>query len=176
MYNMDINGIVKQMQEFKLFGLKFRLEVVLLCVALGYVIGAHLFCSCLTVDPQEGFQLLTDIKDMVMNRLTGKSVSGSGSGSGTTESFVTSQFAEVNSGVDNGVPNSNGVAAHLANDHTSTSMPLEEGKMDFFEKTQFKADCCPSTYSNGDGCACLSFDQLNHVRSRGGNSTGVSEF
>ena len=113
MYNMDINGIVKQMQEFKLFGLKFRLEVVLLCVALGYVIGAHLFCSCLTVDPQEGFQLLTDIKDMVMNRLTGKSVSGSGSGSGTTESFVTSQFAEVNSGVDNGVPNSNGVAAHF---------------------------------------------------------------
>ena len=82
MYNMDINGIVKQMQEFKLFGLKFRLEVVLLCVALGYVIGAHLFCSCLTVNPQEGFQLLTDIKDMVMNRLTGKSVSGSGSGSG----------------------------------------------------------------------------------------------
>ena len=171
---MDINSIVKQIQEFKLFGLKFRLEVVLLCVALGYVIGAHVFCSCLTVDPQEGFQLLFDIKDVIMKRLTGKTV-GSGTGSGV-ETFVTSQFAEVNSGVDSGVPNPEGVAAHLKSDHTSTSMPLDDGKKDFFEKTQFKADCCPSTFSNGDGCACLSFDQLNHIRSRGGNSTGVSDF
>ena len=175
MYNMDINSIVKQMQEFKLFGLKFRLEVVLLCVALGYVIGAHVFCSCLTVDPQEGFALLTDMKNLIMNRLTGKT-SGSGSGSGSRESFVTSQFAEVDSGIDSGVPNPEGVAAHLKNDHTSTSMPLDNDKKDFFEKTEFKADCCPSTFSNGDGCACLSFDQLNHIRSRGGNSTQTSEF
>ena len=116
-----------------------------------------------------------DNNTIAYNKLTGKKV-GSGSGSGTTETFVTSQFAEVDSGIDAGVPNPEGVAAHLKSDHKSTSMPLDDNKKDFFEKTEFKADCCPSTYSNGDGCACLSFDQLNHIRSRGGNSTGVSDF
>jgi hypothetical protein len=32
--------------EFKLFGLTFRLEVVIICVILGILMGAHLLCSC----------------------------------------------------------------------------------------------------------------------------------
>jgi hypothetical protein len=31
--------------EYKLFGLTFRLEVVVICVVLGIVIGANLFCN-----------------------------------------------------------------------------------------------------------------------------------
>ena len=40
--------------EFKLFGIKLRLEVVLLCIALGMVIGTELLCSCVKKD---GFTL-----------------------------------------------------------------------------------------------------------------------
>lgn len=31
--------------EYKLFGVKFRLEVVLICLVLGIIIGANLFCG-----------------------------------------------------------------------------------------------------------------------------------
>jgi hypothetical protein len=32
--------------EFKLFGLRFRLEVVIITIVLGILLGAHLFCGC----------------------------------------------------------------------------------------------------------------------------------
>jgi hypothetical protein len=32
--------------EFRLFGLTFRLEVVIICVILGILLGSHLLCSC----------------------------------------------------------------------------------------------------------------------------------
>ena len=38
--------------EFNIFGIKVRLEVVLLCVALGMIIGTELLCSCVK---KEGF-------------------------------------------------------------------------------------------------------------------------
>ena len=44
--------------EVKLLGLTFRVEVVVICIILGWVLGAHLFCSCLRVTPYEGFEML----------------------------------------------------------------------------------------------------------------------
>ncbi len=39
----------------------------------------------------------------------------------------------------------------------------------FLEGTEFKPSCCPSMYTNSTGCACLTMDQYNYLRSRGGN-------
>ena len=52
--------------EVKLFGLTFRLEVVAICILLGWVLGAFLFCSCVKVTPLEGFEMIkSSIESMV---------------------------------------------------------------------------------------------------------------
>jgi hypothetical protein len=50
-------------------------------------------------------------------------------------------------------------------------IPLPEGEMIFFKDTKFDASCCPGTYSNSVGCACLSKKQLQYLTMRGGNNT-----
>ena len=65
--------------ETKLFGITFRVEIAILCIALGYILGAHLFCSCLRITPMEGFEMLGGIKNAVNDKMNG---SGSNAGSG----------------------------------------------------------------------------------------------
>jgi hypothetical protein len=42
--------------------------------------------------------------------------------------------------------------------------------------TQFKPECCPSAYSTGSGCACLSKGKEEYLSSRGGNNVPYSEY
>lgn len=52
--------------EVKMLGLTFRVEVVVICIILGWIMGAHLFCSCMRVTPYEGFEMLkSSTKDML---------------------------------------------------------------------------------------------------------------
>ena len=54
--------------EVKLLGLTFRVEVVVLCILLGWIIGAHLFCSCVKITPSEGFQMIkSTVESMLSN-------------------------------------------------------------------------------------------------------------
>jgi hypothetical protein len=48
---------------------------------------------------------------------------------------------------------------------------VDDDQMFFFENNKFKPECCPSTYSTGSGCACISDDQINYLNQRGGNRT-----
>ncbi len=48
--------------------------------------------------------------------------------------------------------------------------PLAHGELDMFANTAFKPECCPTTYSNSMGCACISKDQYNYLITRGGNN------
>jgi hypothetical protein len=50
-------------------------------------------------------------------------------------------------------------------------IPLPEGQMFFFKDTKFSPSCCPSTYTSGIGCACMSKKQFQHLTERGGNHT-----
>jgi len=131
--------------EFKLLGMTFRLEIVLLAILLIYIINAHTICSCSKVSLSEGFQM---IKDM-----------------GTALNYDMSE----------GVPlNKTPGPLYMNQNFKSTNIPLPDGKMDFFENTQFKPECCPNVFSTGAGCACLSKDQINHLFQRGGNNTTSS--
>lgn len=54
--------------EVKLLGLTFRVEVVVLCILLGWILGAHLFCSCVRITPYEGFQMIkSSVENMMSN-------------------------------------------------------------------------------------------------------------
>ena len=55
-------------------------------------------------------------------------------------------------------------------------IPLPEGELLFFDTTKFSPDCCPSTYSNADGCVCASPEQMKYLNERGGNRTLTSEY
>jgi hypothetical protein len=55
-------------------------------------------------------------------------------------------------------------------------IPLPEGELLFFDSTKFSPDCCPSVYSNADGCVCASPEQMKYLNERGGNRTLTSEY
>jgi len=55
-------------------------------------------------------------------------------------------------------------------------VPLPEGELVFFDKTKFSPECCPSSYSNGEGCVCASPEQMQYLNQRGGNRTLTSVY
>ena len=61
-------------------------------------------------------------------------------------------------------------------DRAAQPVPLPEGQLDMFANTPFKPECCPNTYSNSTGCACMTVNQYNYLRERGGNNVPYSEY
>ena len=45
-----------------------------------------------------------------------------------------------------------------------------------FKDTAFKPECCPNTYSNSMGCACMTTQQYNYLNNRGGNNVPYSQY
>jgi hypothetical protein len=86
----------------------------------------------------------------------------------------TSSWSKPNMTVVPGQPLSQGVKDFLARE--PQPVPLPEGEMLMFANTPFKPDCCPNTYSNSMGCACMTGPQYNYLILRGGNNTPYSEY
>jgi hypothetical protein len=68
-----------------------------------------------------------------------------------------------------GMGNENKLDSYQYN--SGPTIPLPEGELYFFKDTKFDPSCCPATYSNSTGCACLSKPQFNYLTTRGGNHT-----
>jgi len=86
----------------------------------------------------------------------------------------TSSWFSKNLSVVKGAPLSDGVKAFL--DRPKQPIPLPEGEMLLFAKTPFKPECCPNTYTNGNGCACMTGEQYNWLGMRGGNNVPYSQY
>ena len=143
--------------EFKLFGLTFRLEVVVICVIVGWMLCAHLLCSCAKVSLKEGMQLL------------GAPVSWE------MEKHVPGSWTSKANKYANGMGYQENSKRYQA--YTGTQVPLPPDQMLFFADNEFKPECCPTTYSNGSGCACPSSEQVKYLNERGGNrSMAPSDF
>ena len=50
-------------------------------------------------------------------------------------------------------------------------VPLPEGELLIFDNNKFSPECCPSAYSNSDGCVCAAPEQMKYLNERGGNRT-----
>ena len=140
-------------REVKVLGFSFRLDVALVFLVIGWILGAHLLCSCVNVKVT---------KTEGMSNLGDKEVSPS--------SWI-SRAAEYAGGM--------GYKSVLAKHETYKGgpVPLPEGQLDFLYDNQFRPECCPSTYSTGTGCACMSSEQIQYLNQRGGNRTmAPSEF
>jgi hypothetical protein len=55
-------------------------------------------------------------------------------------------------------------------------LPLPEGELSFLANTEFKPECCPNTYSNSMGCACMTAKDYNYLITRGGNNVPYSDY
>lgn len=147
------------MSDFKLFGYKFNIALVIACIILGYVIGTFTVCSCSRITVKEGMQLLSGAP---IGYKMGKGVSGSWDsnpkGMATTEDMY--KKLEGNSA-------------------PSPVEMLKEGKLDIFGENKFSPTCCANSgtgYSNSSGCLCTSSEQVQYLNSRGGNRTYASEY
>lgn len=166
--------------ELKLFGYEARLEIVVACIVIGMIAGLFMFCDCFQYSIFEG---------MTPNDLNGKNKNvADKKASDKKEGFVNLSNNELN--VDDSytmgwVQTAKRYASGMGNknrlntykDNVGTPVPLPEGELFFLADNKFKPKCCPSTYSNSTGCACLSQDQVNYINQRGGNRTlGPTEF
>jgi hypothetical protein len=86
----------------------------------------------------------------------------------------TSSWSAQNMTVVPGQPLSSGVKAFMARE--PQPVPLPEGEMLMFANTPFKPECCPNTYSNSSGCACMTGNQYNYLITRGSNNVPYSEY
>jgi len=67
-------------------------------------------------------------------------------------------------------------AAQAIIDRPNQSLPLPEGQLSLFDNMQFSPTCCPNTYSNSMGCACMNPNTYNYLITRGGNNVPYSEY
>jgi len=160
--------------ELTILGLKCRLEIMIACVIVGFIIASFTICNCIKVTPEacasviknstgigkEGFQ---STYDTINAASVDYSMNQDSKGSWKEKAL---DYAG-NMGYDT-------VLASRAN-NKGTIVPLQN-TMDFFKNNAFKPECCPSTYTSSAGCACTSISQLNYLNQRGGNRTLSSEF
>jgi hypothetical protein len=45
-----------------------------------------------------------------------------------------------------------------------------------FDNTPFSPECCSTSYSNSQGCACMSMSQYTYLIERGGNNVPFSQY
>ena len=196
MYNMDIT----------IFGYKLNLEVLILIGVVYLILVGHLFCGCCNMnrimesfvnnkDADKKAKANTNLPSQNAEGMAGSvhvtpSVSTqskegfTGANINYGESSVfdlkndtpidTSAWSAQNMTVVPGQPLSEGVKKFLARE--PQPVPLPEGEMLMFANTPFKPECCPNTYSNSSGCACMTGEQYNGLISRFGNNVPYSEY
>ena len=174
MYNMDIS----------IFGFKLNLEVLILIGVVYLILVGHTLGGCSRVGLMEGLDVMktaaAGAKKAVEKKTEG--FSGANTNYGESSSYDlssdvpvnTSSWSAQNMTVVKGQPLSKGVKQFLARE--PQPVPLPEGEMLMFANTPFKPECCPNTYSNSTGCACMTGEQYNFLVLRGGNNVPYSEF
>lgn len=186
--------------EIAILGYKFNLEVLILIGVVYLITVGHTVCGCcnmrgiaegLTTATSAGITAAASslIQQQKINPLM------TSNGSITKEGFVgantnygesslyslsnntsinTSSMMAPNLTVVAGQPLSAGVQSILK--RKPQPVPLPEGELLMFANTPFKPECCPNTFSNSSGCACMTTDQYNYLILRGGNNVPYSEY
>lgn len=156
------------MSIVSLFGFKINLEILILIGVLYLILVGHTVCGCCNMNGmtsmfKEGFA--------GANTNYGESSRYSLS---NNKKIDTNKWSKPDLTVTSGQSLSPGVQQIL--NRTPQPVPLPEGEMLMFANTPFKPECCPNTYSNSEGCACMTTDQYNYLILRGGNNAPYSEY
>ena len=156
--------------EIKIFGYEVRVEVVIACVIIGMVMGLVMFCDCFQYNLIEG---MTSKKHTKNNGKEG--FTNLNNNDLHIDNSYTMGWVQTAKRYADGMGYENKLNSYKNN--VGTPVPLPEGELFFFADNKFKPECCPSTYSDSMGCACLSQAQVTYINERGGNRTlGPTEF
>jgi len=185
MYNMDIN----------LFGFKLNLEILILIGVVYLIMVGHTIGGCCNMPLiMEGLSNMTssdasgnstssdNIKKMAMIKKKQEGFAGANTNYGESSQYSLGDYSTVDTSswgqptltVTPGKPLSKAVKQFMAREEQP--VPLPEGEMLMFANTPFKPECCPNTYSNSSGCACMTGGQYNALISRFGNNVPYSEY
>jgi hypothetical protein len=152
--------------ELKIMGHHARVELVVLFLVIGMVLGGHIFCSC-TSFSMNGMP--SDVGSVIKEAFTQQL--------GSDDYSATNR----NGGWVNAAQN---YAQHVGNQNNAKSgeyhkggpIPLPPGELLIFAENEIKPECCPSYYASSNGCVCASKKQLDYLNQRGGNRTYGSDF
>jgi hypothetical protein len=139
-----------------LFGQTIRVEVIIVSMIVGAILGTHLLCSCSKLSMKEGFALLGAPTSYHM-------------GEGVPTSWENKSELSYNG------PN-DWYKSLEGNTAPEPNKWVESGKLEFLAENKFDSKCCPSFYSGDSGCPCISPEQMKYLNSRGGNRTFPTEF
>ena len=153
--------------EIKIFGYEVRIEVAIACVIIGMVMGLVMFCDCFQYNLIEGMATKKNGKKEGFTNLNNNDLH--------IDNSYTMGWVKTAKRYADGMGYENKLNSYK--DNVGTPVPLPEGQLFFFADNKFKPECCPSTYSDSMGCACLSQAQVTYINERGGNRTlGPTEF
>jgi hypothetical protein len=151
--------------DISILGYKLNVELLILIGVVYLILVGHTVCGCSSVHGvQEGFD----------GANTNYGESSSYSLNAAMTPINTGSWNLPNMTVTPGQPLSKGVQDVL--NRPEQSIPLPEGELSMFANTPFKPECCPNTYSNSSGCACMTTGQYNYLVTRGGNNVPYSEY
>lgn len=143
-----------------------RVEILVLIGIIFFILFGNTLISCFRYTGKEGFSSKYtydyDARNQAPFTLN------------DTKQVNTSSWFDANLTYSKG--ESPGTAAQSILSRQAGSIPLPEGELLMFDKTDFKPECCPNTYSNSMGCACMSVDQYSYLTNRGGNNVPYSEY
>lgn len=165
--------------EISIGSYKLRLEILILIVVVFWIMFGHLLCGCSRVGlfeamstikngKKEGFKYKYDgfsTIDMAPDFSQAK-----------TPGYIMdpSKWAMPTLTYSPGTTPDAGVQEIM--NRPKQPIPLPEGQLDMFATTPFKPECCPNSFSNSMGCACMTMEQLSYLNSRGGNNVPYSEY
>ena len=154
MYNMEIS----------LFGYKIELELLILICVIYLILVGHTLCSCCTFS--------SPLLEGMVNK--GNNNDYSPYSLGDNSKVNTSNWGSQNLTNSPGQPIPPGAQSIMK--RREQPIPLPEGELSIFANTDFKPECCPSAFSTGSGCACMTTKQNDYLNTRGGNNNPYSEY
>lgn len=188
--------------DISILGYKFNLEILILIGVVYLILAGHTLCGCCNFGMMEGLDTMgkpatstipvpagnivgkpKDKAVKLKNKTVGKegfvgANTNYGQSSpydlGSQDKINTSSWTAPSMTVTPGKPLSNGVKQFL--NRAPQPVPLPEGEMLLFANTPFKPECCPNSFSNSTGCACMTGQQYNYLIMRGGNNVPYSEY
>lgn len=147
-------------------------------VFLIWIIFGHALCSCCRTNIFEGFtdgvkdaDVLKEEKNEEKEDESFKNLD-EGFANNSNATFGPSYLSNSESTfvIDPSKWSYSGGATPSASKPNYQNQSQDPSQMNIIENMKFAPECCPSSYSSSQGCACMSDDTLDFLASRGGNN------
>lgn len=155
----------------EVLGMKFGvIHLIVIAMLMFFIFTNILTCTC-RISGQEAF---SGIKKLI-SAAGIEGMEGLGDGSGDDKEVLgyndaVPKYGDAVASHEAGDISGAKTGADLEIDQSEADTALDEDKMFVFANTKFMPECCPSAYTTGQGCACISDRIKTHIGTRGGNN------